>query len=86
MQINDLHFWKTMYIYKDLTELYVIFVYAMALAGTKLLEGVKCFEYNLLLRTCFRFECKTAIASAHARTRITNAYTKCGIENSYLGT
>ena len=37
-QINDLQFWKTTYIYKDLTEvpsICVIFVYAMPPAGTK---------------------------------------------------
>ena len=34
-------------------------------------------------RTCFRVECKTAFASARARTQVTNAYTKRDIENSF---
>ena len=49
-------------------------------------ECVKCVEYKLLLLTCFRFECKTVSASARARTREVNAYTKRGIENSFPGT
>ena len=49
-------------------------------------ERVKCFDYKLLLRTCIRFECKTATDSARVRTRAANAYTKRGIENSFPGT
>ena len=52
----------------------------------KLRERVKCFEYKLQLRTCSRFECKTATGSARAQTRAANAYTRCGIENSFPGT
>ena len=76
----------------------VIFVYAMPLAGTKLWERFKCFEYKLWLLTCFRFECKIATANVFSnrvqncnwlcpsRTRAANAYTKRGIENSFPST
>ena len=49
-------------------------------------ERVKCFEYKLLLRTCFRFECKTATEFARVLTRAANAYTKRGIKNSFPDT
>ena len=55
----------------------------MPLAGTKLWERVNSFECKLLLRTCFPVECKTTTASARARTRAANAYTKHGIENPF---
>ena len=48
-------------------------------------ERVKCFKYKLWLRTCFRVECKIATASARARTRAANAYTKRAIKNSFPG-
>ena len=61
-------------------------MYAMPLAGTKLGARVKCFEYKLLLRTCFHFERKTATGCTRARTRAANAHTKRGFENSFPGT
>ena len=48
-------------------------------------ERVKCFEYKLLLRTCFHFESNTVTDFERARTRAANAYTKRGIENSFPG-
>ena len=43
----------------------------------------------VLVQNCVRvkcFECKTATASARARTRAANAYTKRDIENLFPGT
>ena len=42
--------------------------------------------WDQTLRTCFRFECKTATGSAHAWTWVANAHKKRGIENSFPGT
>ena len=61
-------------------------MYAMPLAGAQNSERVKCVEYKLQLRTCFRFECETATVSARARTRAANAHAERDIENSFPGT
>ena len=51
---------------------------------TACVRNAPCWDQTL--RTCFRFECKTATASARVRTRAANAYTKRDIENSFPGT
>ena len=66
---KHLHFWKTTYIYKDLTELQ----YAQYLCTRCLLLGserVKCVVYKLLLRTFFASSAIQQLTSAHMRTRM----------------
>ena len=73
-QINDLHFWKKTYIYKDLTELH----YAQYLC-----TRCPCWDQTPKVSMLRVQNCK---CPARAVTAAGNAYTKRDIENSFPGT
>ena len=78
-QINDLHFWKTTYIYKDLMELHMRDV----CVSTEYFTHCPCSDRtaNILTLRVQNCECVACTGTGAA-----NAYTKRDIENQFPGT